>query len=521
MKHLSYDIKGIQQFIFSVPKLKCMVGASALIAGFDEDFAKDLGQRPGIARVFSGGGRGVFKCEGEPGDLQSLKLELVREAHARGLDLRIGTGKNLLEAVRGADQLYPYCPNDLRGEPCTMSGLWPVRAEGTAREDFIHPVILNRLETAESDPVGAGLLAEMKKAGLFYDIKAEGLEFMKAVAAGPEDDPGTKKAAEAADAALGNRNRWAVLAMDANDAGKLFREAEKRGENAIAEMSDALKCCTRKAFLGALAEEITDWWELEGDKNEKVRIAGTGIVVLPFRPLILGGDDILCLVHSAHAMPLARGIAERFEEETRKSGVLGDNGLTISAGIAYTKVTYPLHTSIPYAESLLGSAKGKFRKKGVEQGKDEQTPGAVDWEALTDSFLDTPAARRSRSLRFKDNDIGMEIVLTKRPWKFENLCNLDALCETLNKEVPRSVRHDMLVNLRKPWAERCVCLAAQARHCPELDDMLREWKTDDRHSLGSAWKQVDKVRTTPVVDAVSLLEEQSRMESRKNERGTH
>ena len=33
--YVSYDIKGIQQFIFSVPRLKCMIGASGQIANFD------------------------------------------------------------------------------------------------------------------------------------------------------------------------------------------------------------------------------------------------------------------------------------------------------------------------------------------------------------------------------------------------------------------------------------------------------------------------------------------------------
>ena len=33
--YLCYDIKGIQQFIFSVPKLKYVVGASLLIDEFD------------------------------------------------------------------------------------------------------------------------------------------------------------------------------------------------------------------------------------------------------------------------------------------------------------------------------------------------------------------------------------------------------------------------------------------------------------------------------------------------------
>jgi CRISPR/Cas system-associated protein Cas10 (large subunit of type III CRISPR-Cas system) len=57
---LCYDLKGIQSFIFQVPKLKYIVGGSALIDRFDRVEAREVEERLGVRRVFSGGGRGVF-----------------------------------------------------------------------------------------------------------------------------------------------------------------------------------------------------------------------------------------------------------------------------------------------------------------------------------------------------------------------------------------------------------------------------------------------------------------------------
>ena len=39
MSSLSYDIRGIQQIIFAVPNLRCIIGASNLVAEFDQKIA--------------------------------------------------------------------------------------------------------------------------------------------------------------------------------------------------------------------------------------------------------------------------------------------------------------------------------------------------------------------------------------------------------------------------------------------------------------------------------------------------
>ena len=95
--YLCYDIKGIQRFIFSVPKLKCVVGASALIDQFDLD-AKARAQRAGVAWIFSGGGRGAFTCS-DTVTAERFERQLVAAAHEIGVDIRIGLEASLPKAA--------------------------------------------------------------------------------------------------------------------------------------------------------------------------------------------------------------------------------------------------------------------------------------------------------------------------------------------------------------------------------------------------------------------------------------
>ena len=416
--YLCYDIKGIQRFIFSVPKLKCVIGASGLIDEFDKQTAEKLGQQSGAKRIFSGGGAAVYDCQDDR-LAEQLADRLIDAAHQIGLDVRIGKTSKLSDAVHHADRLYPCLPEPLRGndpldgEPCTMSGLWPVPdgIEGGGVKGA-HPLVTRRVSEARKDHLGKRILKELRQADLIPESLAEyEIAFFRNVSPDPDDDVAEEALAVAGQAALGNRNRWAVVAMDGNDLGRQFLEFEKlrdrerwdegRERTWLASMSEKLDECTRTAFRVALSRALGEWAEnqaaAEGRLNACLSHA-TNELVVPFRPLILGGDDVTLLCHSAHAMTFVREMAARFRELSRKAAQEAEvkplwpatNGeLSISAGILYAKVTFPLHTAIPYAESLLSSAKGAYRGKGRSGAP---TPAAIDWDAITDTLVNTQEA---------------------------------------------------------------------------------------------------------------------------------
>ena len=521
--YLCYDVKGIQQFIFSIPKLKYIVGASLLIDNFDRSVKLRYPQNT----VFTGGGRGIL-FDGNNLKIDSIRQVLVESARQYGLDLRIGVSKDFSEVVHCADDLYPYVPDSLDGEPCRISGLWP-----TTNGQGIHPLVEKRREAAgrrnEENSFDQKILNDLKgKLPTKIQEHIEKLEFLSSVDAKDDDEKRGYYGAKA----LGDRNRWAVIALDGNDMGSQFQAFERKHKKDSDEskmkwycrMSQDLDACTREAFYTGLAEAITQWWE---NDYEKLYPKPNDCIVLPFRPLILGGDDILCLAHCSYAMDLAKTIIENFEKlseqrasEASKNNISDlwpgtGNRLSISAGIAYTGVSLPLHTSIPYAESLLGSAKGKYRQ---ERKENEPTPAAIDWEHITESMLDTPTARRNRDLRFIDDDLdGTEFCLTRKPYKVGD--DLDKLLGQVKKlsdpkKYPRSLLVECRSLLAAPWSARIQRLAAMKKMNPSLVTMIAGKDFDDKP--GSTWIESmvngKSVLTTTFVDIVDLLEEGHRME---------
>ena len=71
--YLCYDLKGIQQYIFQIPKLKCCIGGSRQVDEFDRLEANVL-KVDGCEVIFTGGGKGAFRC------LDAAVCEKVKEA---------------------------------------------------------------------------------------------------------------------------------------------------------------------------------------------------------------------------------------------------------------------------------------------------------------------------------------------------------------------------------------------------------------------------------------------------------
>lgn len=166
-------------------------------------------------------------------------------------------------------------------------------------------------------------------------------------------------------------------------------------------MSAALDKTTRNAVVRALAAVTAAWWKSQPHCDAAM---ADDVYILPFRPLIVGGDDVQMIVHAAYAFELAKIIMQQFNElsKTYSDCWIGTEGeLTISAGILYVGISFPLASGIQYADALLASAKAKGHRNRLSLP-------AIDWESVTEGALDSPAARRQRESVFIDKDLGME-----------------------------------------------------------------------------------------------------------------
>lgn len=547
--YLVYDVRGIQKYIFAVPKLKSIVGGSLLIDEFDSITARNLAEDLHLETVFTGGGRGLFQSNSED-ELNKFTKKLVEQAHKIGLDLRIGKGPEE-DGMPEAVDLYPFQPEIPEGAfPCALSGLWPVKSK-----DGIHGIIQKRQDKAKE--LNLANQSETKIKRILGDLNATFKEiseshgnatlvFFRNVTSESGDSKEELEEALASERALGNRKRWAVVCMDGNDMGlqikkTLEQKSQQQAEttNWFRNFSKSLAECTEEAFQAALEYVVGQWLEKERDNLDSYcfQLNGQNYLVLPFRPLILGGDDVTILCHSSYAMAFVEKMSLEFEKISREkakkiSGLWpATNGkLTISGGVLFCKTSFPLAMAIEYADALLANAKSSFRTQ-KEEG--EPTPAAVDWETVTETLVDSPAERRRREMFFKDPDLdGLEIHLTQKPYTLGKLndqgdfvpgdlfdlyekerAELDEKKAELDekKNVPRSLRSSLLNALHQPWSLRAMFLASIGKRHKKLTEYLAENPDDSK--TGSWWTNDDKekIRKTRVIDAITLLDEGTRM----------
>ncbi|MBQ7651505.1 MAG: hypothetical protein IJS15_11135 [Victivallales bacterium] len=492
--YLCYDLKGIQQYIFQVPKLKSCIGGSRQIDDFDRLDAGGL-QVPGCAMIYTGGGKGAFECADEP-SMQGAKSALVELARRKGLTIRFGFDDDYTRAAREIRETYVYQPDELDGHPCQLSGLYPTNSG-------VHPLMKQRLEKGGEH-------------GMEGHAEKEFLEAIRRECGRPElhffydvDSAGSREGRDAAEA-LGNRNRWAVVCMDGNDMGSQFlsflsrNPSESEWKSWLPKMSRCLDECTREAAKSAMVSVAKSHLEANGGDT------------LPLRPLIVGGDDVTVLVGCDYALEFVETVMEEFEKASRRHSELwvGTGGvLTISGGILYAPVSLPLHSALEYAEELLASAKSHGRELNKDKGR-SASPACLDWESVTEGMLDSAGDRRRRELMFVDDETGNKVELTARPYSLDELNAVKALRDELTT-VPRSIQHEIHPALYSGLARRLAFYAKIGKNHPLLESLLREPVPGVGGVYGEGWSVsgAGGIQRTSVLDALLLLQEEHRMKN--------
>lgn len=518
--YLCYDIRGIQSFIFQIPRLKYIIGGSALIDRLDRETVPALARARGWELIFSGGGKGAFRCA-SPEQAGEIRKALVPEAHRFGADIRFGMHEEYSEAVHCADQLFPYLPASLKGHPCPESGLYPVE-DGEPHE------VVRRRNWSCGEHLGRWFEKRLLEKGVLAlppGLACGELAFLRDA---DEGTPGYR--------ALGGRNRWAVICMDGNDMGSQFRAvtgaARSEGDLLawVKELGKALDACSEKACLAGMQRGLAEW---AGDA-EVARGLQTGAyrregeIILPLRPLVVGGDDIAVVCHAGYAATFVLEACRAFEmhsealaAEARKRGIdlwpATGGRVTISAGVLYCRTSLPLATAIPYAESLLALAKGRGRRLRRDR-IGEPAPACVDFEAVTESLLDAPLSRREREVVFLDADLNNERVeLSRRPY---TAADFECLLEAARRlRLPGSILHQLLPGLRNGYHDRQVFRWRLGKHHEALFHALDEsplerggsdpggrsrWRREQRD--GGQW-----CRHTDLIDMALLAQEDRRM----------
>jgi len=189
-----------------------------------------------------------------------------------------------------------------------------------------------------------------------------------------------------------NYSWLAVIHADGNNMGLALQNLGNTDSTNLKAFSEATDLSTKTAAQKAFSTSFPK------DEIDKVDF-------IPFRPIIVGGDDLTIVCRADLALKFTQEYLMEFEEQTKKNfkdAKLDSlkNGITACAGIAFVKVNYPFHYAIGLAEKLCAHAKKDAKKNILKNGL---APSCLMFHKVQDSFIEDYAAIIDRELTTKDS----------------------------------------------------------------------------------------------------------------------
>lgn len=178
----------------------------------------------------------------------------------------------------------------------------------------------------------------------------------------------------------------------------------------------------RVAVRRALVEALTKVFR-EAPKNYQI--------------LMLGGDDLLIACSARYALPFVCAYAEAL----RQYPLSDDAALSIGAGVAIARSSFPFHRLHAMAETLADSAKQHYRAN-------PELGSVVDWHVTSNAWVDDPIAER------RADSLTANAVLSCKPYSIQGPRSLQELlsyAQELNQssDVSRSQLRQLVETLRQ------------------------------------------------------------------------
>lgn len=215
----------------------------------------------------------------------------------------------------------------------------------------------------------------------------------------------------------------------------------------------------------------------------------------PLIPLMLGGDDLLLISRAEVALPFIVTLCEELDALQKDRH---DFKLTLGVGVVIAKHTIPIHRLHEVAEQLASSAKRRFR--GLRENGDAGR-SVVDWAVFTTSWVDDPEEVRQRDwLRGNDNELR---VLSQRPVDVlgQGLDSLQALLKHAAKlqNAPRSQLRYLVDQLPRGQALSKLAFLELSK---ETKDALEKAGINEK----DLWRPATNARITALLDLVEITE---------------
>lgn len=173
----------------------------------------------------------------------------------------------------------------------------------------------------------------------------------------------------------GKKQYVAIIHADGNNMGKVIRDLnENNSKTDPAELNKKFSSAINNITLKAATKAIENTFYKKFSGN-----------TIPFRPVIIGGDDFTVICNAQYALELTKNYLTSFEEESRTAFNDVFNGVahvTACAGIAFMKSSYPFHYGVKLAEDLCG-----FSKNEAKKINNDQVPSCLAFHRILSSFI--------------------------------------------------------------------------------------------------------------------------------------
>lgn len=214
----------------------------------------------------------------------------------------------------------------------------------------------------------------------------------------------------------GESSYLAVVHIDGNGMGARFEaiaqahpqpEQNRAYVTAVRRLSDQIKAIARSALQSTVGELQNAIHKIEPGKG---KIGGKVPVnqdrLLPFRPIVYGGDDVTFVCDGRLGLTLAAHYLEQMEQTLGEGEDGGADKLYVRAGIAVVNTHYPFARAYQLAEDLASSAKGYLQTISREK-----RVSAMDWHFAVNGLVLELEDLRERDYQTKDGDLTMRPIL--------------------------------------------------------------------------------------------------------------
>lgn len=442
--HVSISVKKVQRFIFQFPTLKCMLGANAALGEFfysdlfnlkvkcdkeisssnvaktqvftnNSDISEDnpnLLFKKGILCSAGGHFEALFKNQDNAVEFITQSINLAKEKLPNlkiSYDIKKLLKKQEYKKFKLSASLLETDPdilskilNDTKNELFLDNPFFELSADGFSSNIIDKDLDVEKLLEAQGNRFY--ILKSKNYLSFLYkklfennDIKIQDFSF---------NFEGIKKKSTTQ-----KKNLLAIIAIDGNDMGKLFREKENSLNN--------------KPALDAFLEIEQFWYSKRSGMRRallKTLSENQEFCNLPYQIMMLGGDDLLIVSTPEFAFNFLDKFHNNYKNLCKDS--------SFCAGIAFTKFNYPFIHGHALAESLLSSAKTKIRKL------DKKDQFAIDWHILYSTMPEDieDIRRRDYLMYYKQPSNETLEILSLRPYLISEAIDIHKTAVDLNND---------------------------------------------------------------------------------------